>query len=108
MILIKLKLLKKDYRISNLAGLKISNILKIIKKNLSTNYKILANCNAILICLPTPLKNSKPDMSYIFDCAKKLKKILNPYQLLVLKSTVYPGATDELINIVKQKKNYNR
>ena len=44
------------------------------------------------------------NMSYIFDCAKKIKNFLKPYQLLVLESTVYPGATDELINIVKQKK----
>ena len=74
------------------------------KKNLSTNYRILSECEAILICLPTPLKNSKPDMSYIFGCAKKLKKILKPHQLVVLESTVYPGATDELIDIFKQKK----
>ena len=33
-------------------------------------------------------------MSYIFDCARKLRKILTPFQLLVLDSTVYPGATD--------------
>ena len=43
------------------------------KKNLSTNYKILTKCDAILICLPTPLKNYRPDMSYVFNCAKKFK-----------------------------------
>ena len=46
-------------------------------------------------------------MSYIFGCAKKLKKILKPHQLVVLESTVYPGATDELIDILK-KKTFNR
>ncbi len=73
------------------------------KKNLSSNYRILNQCDAILICLPTPLKNKKPDMSFIFNCAKKLKKILRPCQLLVLESTVYPGATVELIKMIKKK-----
>ena len=45
---------------------KLPRITKYNKKNLSTNYRILRECEAILICLPTPLKNSKPDMSYIF------------------------------------------
>ena len=57
-----------------------------------------------MICLPTPLKNLKPDMSYVFNCVKKLKKIIKPFQLLVLESTVYPGATNQLIKIINQKK----
>ena len=99
----KIKILKKGLSYIKTNKLKKFKYFKKNKKNLSTNYKILSKCDAILICLPTPLKNSKPDMSYIFDCARKLRKILTPFQLLVLESTVYPGATDELINIVKQK-----
>ena len=100
----KIKILKKGLSYIKTNKLKNFKYFKNNKKNLSTNYEILSKCDAILICLPTPLKNLKPDMSYIFDCAKKIKNFLKPYQLLVLESTVYPGATDELINIVKQKK----
>ena len=100
----KIKILKKGLSYIKTNKLKNFKYFKDNKKNLSTNYNILGKCEAILICLPTPLKNSKPDMSYIFDCAKKLKRILNPYQLLVLESTVYPGATDELINIISNGK----
>ena len=53
--------------------------------------------------MPTPLKNLKPDMSYVFNCSKKIKKILKPYQILILESTVYPGATDKVLEIVKNK-----
>ena len=102
----KIKILKKGLSYIKTNKLKNFKYFKNNKKNLSTNYEILSKCDAILICLPTPLKNLKPDMSYIFDCAKKIKNFLKPYQLLVLESTVYPGATDELINIVKQKKLY--
>ncbi len=100
----KINLLKKGLSYIKSSKLKNFQYFKKNKNNLSTKYNILNKCDAILICLPTPLKNQKPDMSYVFDCAKKLKRILKPYQLLVLESTVYPGATNDLINIIKQKK----
>tara|TARA_B100000767_G_scaffold65485_2_gene61804 strand:+ start:3549 stop:4835 length:1287 start_codon:yes stop_codon:yes gene_type:complete len=100
----KINTLKKGSSYIKSSKLKNFNYFNRNKKNLSTNYKILTKCDAILICLPTPLKNYRPDMSYVFNCAKKLKKIIKPYQLLVLESTVYPGATNDLVNIIKQKK----
>ena len=39
----------------------------------TSNYSNLKNTDIIIICLPTPLKKGKPDLSYIFDCAKNLK-----------------------------------
>ena len=100
----KINTLKRGSSYIKSSKLKNFNYFNKNKKNLSTNYKILTKCDAILICLPTPLKNYRPDMSYVFNCAKKLKKIIKPYQLIVLESTVYPGATNDLINIIKQKK----
>ncbi len=100
----KINTLKKGSSYIKSNKLKNFNYFNKNKKNLSTNYKILTKCDAILICLPTPLKNYRPDMSYVFNCAKKLQKIIKPYQLLVLESTVYPGATNDLVNIIKQKK----
>ena len=73
------------------------------KDQISSDYKILRNCDAILICLPTPLKNLKPDMSYVFKCASKIRKIIKPFQILILESTVYPGATYEVSKMVKNK-----
>ena len=100
----KINMLKKGLSYIKSNKLKNFKYFKKNKNNLSTNYNILSKCDAILICLPTPLKNQKPDMSYVFNCAKKLKEILKPYQLLVLESTVYPGATNDLIKIIRQKK----
>ena len=65
----KIKILKKGQSYIKSKKLKNFKYFKNNKKNLSINYKILSKCDAILICLPTPLKNFKPDMSYIFDCA---------------------------------------
>ena len=76
------------------------------KKNLSTGYQIINKCDVLIICLPTPLKkNSKePDMSYIFNCAKSLKKNIRENQIIVLESTVYPGATKQFVkNLINNK-----
>ncbi len=100
----KIETLKKGLSYIKSDKLKNFKYFQNNKKNLSTDYNILKECDAILICLPTPLKNLKPDLSYVFGCAKKLKKIIKPFQLLVLESTVYPGATHDLIDIITQKK----
>tara|TARA_B100000579_G_C22839916_1_gene860867 strand:- start:1881 stop:3185 length:1305 start_codon:yes stop_codon:yes gene_type:complete len=73
----------------------ISKYFKKNKFNLSTNYNLVKKCDVIIICLPTPLKKNShnPDMSYIFNCAKNLKKNIKKNQIIILESTVYPGAT---------------
>jgi len=47
-------------------------------------------------------------MSFIKECMKDLIKFLKPNQLIILESTVYPGATDDLIVNKLKKKIYNR
>ena len=56
----------------------IAKYFKKNKKNLSTDYKIANKCDVLIICLPTPLKKNskKPDMSYVFNCARILKKYI--------------------------------
>jgi UDP-N-acetyl-D-glucosamine dehydrogenase len=69
------------------------------KKNpqrISTQYSLLKNCDVIFICLPTPLKRKKPDLSYIFDCVKNLKPHISSKKLIILESTVYPGVTRKI------------
>ena len=96
----KINSLKRGISYIKNDNLKNFNYFKRHKDQVSNNYKILKNCDAILICLPTPLKNLKPDMSYINNCVLKIKKILRPYQILILESTVYPGATEKLIKMI--------
>ncbi|MFM7737446.1 MAG: nucleotide sugar dehydrogenase [Alphaproteobacteria bacterium] len=64
----------------------------------TTDPSVLASCDAVSICVPTPLSKTKdPDVSYILDAVEKIEKHLHPGQLIVLESTTYPGTTDELI-----------
>ncbi len=56
----------------------------------------LAECDAISICVPTPLSKTKdPDLSYIVTVTQAVRETLRPGQLIVLESTTYPGTTRE-------------
>jgi UDP-N-acetyl-D-glucosamine dehydrogenase len=56
----------------------------------------LTSCDAVLICVPTPLTSSRePDLSYLVDAATSLAAVLQKGQLIVLESTTYPGTTRE-------------
>jgi len=62
----------------------------------TTNQADLASCEAIVICVPTPLTGSRePDLTYLLDSATALSQVLQPEQLVVLESTTYPGTTRE-------------
>jgi len=62
----------------------------------TADFDQLAVCDAIMICVPTPLgKHREPDNSYIHRTANEIAKRLRPGQLVVLESTTYPGTTDE-------------
>jgi UDP-N-acetyl-D-glucosamine dehydrogenase len=56
----------------------------------------LALCDAIVICVPTPLTaNREPDLTPLMTAANDLSQILQRGQLIVLESTTYPGTTRE-------------
>jgi len=62
----------------------------------TTDFDRLAECDAIVICVPTPLGvHREPDNSHIHDTARAIAKRLRRGQLVVLESTTYPGTTDE-------------
>ena len=64
----------------------------------SRDFGGLAECDAVIICVPTPLGKTKdPDLSMVVDAAKEIAARLRPGQLVVLESTTYPGTTEELI-----------
>src|SRR3954469_9020704 len=75
---------------------RVSNAVKSGRYSATTHFDRLAHCDAILICVPTPLgEHREPDNSYIHVTAKEIAKRLHRGQLVVLESTTYPGTTDE-------------
>jgi UDP-N-acetyl-D-glucosamine dehydrogenase len=58
----------------------------------------LAEMDAILIAVPTPLSKTRdPDMSYVTAAAEAVARSVHPGMLVVLESTTYPGTTREVI-----------
>jgi UDP-N-acetyl-D-glucosamine dehydrogenase len=58
----------------------------------------LVECDAISICVPTPLnKTREPDLSYVVAATHAVHFTLRPGQLVILESTTYPGTTREIL-----------
>ena len=99
--------------------LKKSYIKHISKENLSkaiasknllptSDFKLLSKMNIIIVCVPTPLNNSKkPELKYVNNAMKKIiKSIRKISPLIVLESTTYPGTCNELLENIFKKNDY--
>lgn len=64
----------------------------------TTDYSVLATCDAVSICVPTPLnKTGDPDISYIIHATEQIARYLHSGMVIVLESTTYPGTTSEVM-----------
>jgi len=64
----------------------------------------LAGADAVFICVPTPLTQTKdPDLSYVISAGKSVARYLKLGELVVLVSTTYPGTTEEVLLPLLQK-----
>jgi len=64
----------------------------------TTDYAALADVDGVSICVPTPLrKTDTPDLSFVVDAAERLASVIPQGATVILESTVYPGATEEVI-----------
>lgn len=62
----------------------------------TTDLTAINSCDAVLICLPTPLgKNREPDLSYVFQTGETIAPHIRKGSLICLESTTYPGTTEE-------------
>jgi UDP-N-acetyl-D-glucosamine dehydrogenase len=70
----------------------------------TTDFDRLSEPDALLICVPTPLSDSRdPDLTYVVQTADAISAVLRPGQLVVLESTTYPTTTrDVLLPILSQ------
>ncbi len=64
----------------------------------TTDYAAIADCDAVSICVPTPLnKTGDPNVSYIINAAQNIARYMHPGLTVVLESTTYPGTTREVV-----------
>ena len=77
---------------------RVAKLVEAGRLRASTSYDDLREADAVLICVPTPLRKTKdPDMSYIYQATDALAKVVHKDMVIVLESTTYPGTTEEVI-----------
>ena len=70
----------------------------------TTDYSDLSSCEALIVCVPTPLTGSRePDLSYLERAGASLAGILTEGQTVILESTTYPGTTREMLGPVLEQ-----
>jgi len=70
----------------------------------TTDFSRVAECDAIAICVPTPLDKSKePDVSYMVSASESIAPHLRPGTLVTLESTTYPGTTEEIVQPILER-----
>lgn len=87
----------KSY-IRHIASEPIARLVSEQRLHLSADLSELSSCDAILICVPTPLNESRePNLEFVRSSAAAIAAALRPGQLVVLESTTYPGTTEEVL-----------
>ena len=76
-----------------------------LKRIKSTNKLIdIKDSKYIIICIGTPInKNLNPDVKNFLNFFKILKNYINKDQIIIIRSSVYPGICDDVYNIIKNK-----
>jgi UDP-N-acetyl-D-glucosamine dehydrogenase len=73
----------------------IAELLCSGKFSATTDFSLIKEVEAVVICVPTPLnKNREPDLSFIMQTGRSIAPHLAKGALVVLESTTYPGTTD--------------
>jgi UDP-N-acetyl-D-glucosamine dehydrogenase len=84
--------------IGDVPSRKLKDVVDAKRLRATTDFNHLSECDAIIICVPTPLRKTKePDVSFILAAADEITKRLRRGHLIILESTTYPGTTDEVL-----------
>jgi len=88
-------------------------VLKEVVDNVSlsttTDFSRMKECDALLICVPTPLDRfKKPDMSYIESACRDIGRSMKPGTFISLESTTYPTTTEDvMLPIIEENLKHN-
>lgn len=70
----------------------------------TTSFELLKECDGIFICVPTPFTpNKDPDISFIIKAAEDISANIKENQVIILKSTTFPGTTEKFVLPILEK-----
>jgi UDP-N-acetyl-D-glucosamine dehydrogenase len=62
-----------------------------------TDPVVVAQADIVLICVPTPVVDHRPDLAFVEGAGRAIAPHLTAGTLVVLESTTYPGTTEQLL-----------
>lgn len=84
--------------ISDVSNAQVRKHIESGRLRATTDYSVLAEIDAVSICVPTPLrKTGDPDMSFIASASEAIAPYLHRSMVIVLESSTYPGTTREFV-----------
>jgi len=89
---------KGESYVQDVPSEQLASLVRTGKLCATTDFSVLADADAVSICVPTPLrKTGDPDLSFILVATDKMAKYIHPGVVVVLESTTYPGTTREIL-----------
>ncbi len=92
------KLGQGESYVQDVSSEQLAKLIQSGKIHATTDFSVLAEADAVSICVPTPLrKTGDPDLSFILVATDELAKYIHRGMVVVLESTTYPGTTREIL-----------
>jgi len=82
----------------------IKTVLKTKKLAATADFSRIKECDAVIICVPTPLdKFKKPDMSFIENSCIDIARNMKSGTFISLESTTYPTTTEDFMKPIIER-----
>jgi UDP-N-acetyl-D-glucosamine dehydrogenase len=95
---------KGENYIDDVEDAKLFKVVKAGQFAATTSYDRISELDVIYICVPTPFtKNKEPDISFVEDASRGVATGLRKEQLVILKSTTFPGTTEDIVQPILEK-----
>ncbi len=87
-----------DNYIRDIRDAVLRDVVGKVKLEATTDFTRMSECDALIICVPTPLDVfKKPDMSYIEGACTDIGRFMKPGTFICLESTTYPTTTEDFM-----------
>ncbi len=87
----------------------LKSVINSGKYSASTDYSRIKDASVILICVPTPLLEHKPDLTILLSAIKSLGAYIKEGDLVIIESTIEPGTTrNTIVPLLEQESDLSR
>ena len=90
--------------IEDISDSQVTKAIEVMEFKVSQDFSLVSDSKVIVVCVPTPLNSlNLPNLSYVESAAIEIAQYINKDTLVILESTVYPGATRNVFSALLEK-----